>query len=147
MKKKKVLPAPSAMVMTAMSYESGSKQAFVSSNVAGGSGRAVKGRFGNENGITGKGGISGKECRGSGFSIRGRGVMKRSVSLSRKGLCLEVLCFAHATHTADNCYARCGVDGKQLTDSDDDDDDDDDDHDDHDDDEFQEIHKEQWGFL
>jgi len=82
MKKKKVLPAPSAMVMTAMSYESGSKQAFVSSNVAGGSGRAVKGRFGNENGITGKGGISGKECRGSGFSIRGRGVMKRSVSRS-----------------------------------------------------------------
>jgi len=125
--------APSAMAMAAMSYESGEKKAFFSSNAAGGSGSALKGSAGDGSGNKGQGGISGKggwgqggRCgrggRGSGFSVRGGGVVKRSISRSAL-FCKRC---GRGTHMAANCYARCGVDGKKLDDYEDDDDDDDD---------------------
>jgi len=140
MKNKTLSPAPGAMAMSAMSYESGSKKAFVSSNAGGGSGRALKGSAGNGSGNKRQGGISGKRSwgqggrggrgsdgRGSGFSIRGGGVVKRSMSRSAL-FCTRC---GRETHIADNCYARCGVDGKKLDDCEDEeainDDDDDDD--------------------
>ena len=51
-----------------------------------------------------------------GLSIRGGGVVKRSMFCTRCG---------RGTHVAAKCYARCGVDGKQLYEEMSDDDDDD----------------------
>jgi len=144
MKNKIASPTQSAMAMAAMSYEHRSQKPVVCRNAAGvggngsritGQGDGGRGR-GNRIGITGKFGISGKgglgQGGGSGFSIRGGGVVKKSMSRS------SVFCTrcGRGTHVAENCYARCSVDGKQLDDSEDDDDDDDNDNDDYDDDEF-----------
>ena len=142
---KKILSAaPSAMAMAAMSYERGQKKAVVSSNAAGGSGRALKGSAGNGSGNKGQCGISakrgwgqgGRGGRTNGFSVRGGGVVKRSISRSAL-FCTRC---GRATHIAANCYARCCVDGKKLDDSEDDDDNDDDnDDDDNDDDDNDEF--------
>jgi len=146
MKKNTVTTAQSAMAMAAMSYECDSKQAVVANHavvgsarpgkvrtVRGGGGGGGDGGKGNsrQNGTArggGGGGGSGFSFRGgggggggSGFSIRGGGVEKRSMFCTRCG---------RGTHVAAKCYARCGVDGKQLYEevSDDDDDDEEDNH-------------------
>ena len=130
LKNKITSPTPSAMAVAAMSYERKSQKAVVCRNAASANRSGITGQFG----ISGKGGWG--QGSGSGFSIRGGGVVKKSMSRS------AVFCTrcGRGTHITKNCYARCGVDGKQLDDSEDDDDndddDDDDDNDDYDDDEF-----------
>jgi len=136
MKKGTVSTAQSPMLMAAMSYEGASKQAVVASHRVGGSARpgkvsSVRGGGGSGKGdarqngtVRGGGGVgsafsvhggSGGGCSG-GLSIRGGGVVKRSMFCTRCG---------RGTHVAAKCYARCGVDGKQLYEEMSDDDDDD----------------------
>jgi len=117
MRKQKSSPAPGAMAMAAMSYERG-KMPW---GRGGRGGRAGRGGGGRRSSFSLRGGRGGSAGRGGGgrrssFAIRGGGVVKKYISRSAL-FCQRC---GRETHTGENCYARCDVDGNALKDSEDD---------------------------